>query len=164
MFFLHILIILAVIAVIDYQKRDIPQWSIALAWLIYGFSFALVSWNQYDYFLATFLPIMALGALWAYRVFIEYLHKQKLNPKLSKSMRFGLGDVFVLPLMFPLAAQTQLYFYAWLAIAAFMGWAWFVNMPKDSWQHKHGIPFITFSFIALLIVIMLAKGPVLNHW
>lgn len=162
-FFLYLLLIFAFIAIIDYQKRDIPQWSIAFAWLVYGFSFTLVQWNQYEYFLATFLPIMTLGALWAYQVLIEFFHKT-WKSKWSKAMRFGLGDVFVLPLMFPLAAQTQLYFYLWLAIAAVMGWVWFVNMPKQSWQRKHGIPFITFAFIALLIVIILAKGPVMKDW
>lgn len=151
--FFMFLVILAYIAIKDYQDRDIPQWALASAWFFYGLSVALFKANQItDFLLVLAIPIFSLGLFWGLHLVIEKLHKRKV--KITKFFRFGLADVFVFPLMMGVLSQFNLGICILWAVSTF-GYAslWFKDFQKGI-VRKDGIPILTFAIFALYVCIL----------
>jgi len=105
--FIPVLILFAYIAYKDFQNRLIPEWLMAISWLTYGLSLAFFQASDLvSLLLATAIPIFGLGFFWCFQLSIEKVYHDRMIPrKLIKPFRFGMADVFILPLQ--LAIMTQ---------------------------------------------------------
>lgn len=155
--FLPVISIFGYIAYKDFQSREIPEWSIALSWLVYGLALAFFQANELvSMLLAMAIPIFGLGLLWVFHLAIEKVYHDKIVPrKLIKALRFGLGDVFILPLQLAIMAQFGgAVCVVW--VLAIFGYAsiWFRDLKPNDMQRRKQIPVLTFSFIAMVVLII----------
>jgi len=155
--FLPVILIFGYIAYKDFQSREIPEWSIAASWLVYGLALAFFQAdNLVSMLLAMAIPIFGLGFFWMVHIAIEKIHKDRLVPrKMIKALRFGLGDVFILPLQLAIMAQFGGAVCVIWALAIF-GYAsiWFRELKPNDMQRRKQIPVLTFSFVAMVILII----------
>lgn len=165
MFFAYLLPLFALIAYYDYKQRDIPDWLVSGTWFIYGIGLAIFPIADFGIYLFSFiLPVLGLGVLWPMSLILKKAHKERkrlLNG--IRLPRFELGEVFILPLMLPVMAQFGGWMLAWLFIAGILASLWW-QLQGSIWQARHGIPFLTFAFIAMFLVIILVKGLVISKW
>jgi hypothetical protein len=158
MFFPQMLILLAIPAWYDWKDRDIPNWCMALSWLVYGLSFAFFPPDLTMMLLMLVIPIFGIGLFWSICLGIEHIYAKGMLPKkIVRKFRFGEADVFMMPLMLAMVIQ----FGGAMAVvwaAATFTWAgmWFNDLKPGSYQKRHGIPLLTFAFISLLFCIAAA--------
>jgi hypothetical protein len=165
MLFLYIIPFFLLLAYFDYKQREIPHWLIAATWLIYGMGLVTFPIGQELMIFALFCPIFGLGYGWLFHLLIEETFKKKWLPRgLIRHFRFGLADFFILPLMLPVVWQFgQAAAGIWLILSGGLGLAWSASfLDKKGWQYRHGIPFLTFATIALLLVSSVVQIMVAN--
>lgn len=162
MYFLQMLPIFGAIAYYDWSnKRNIPEWTVALAWLLYSVSFLFFPFSDIVILLLMLaMPMFGLGMFWSLHLAIEYVYSKRIIPRnIAKHFRYGNADFFILPLMFAVMLQLGIGYIILWAVWMFV-WAniWFSGLnPSDK---RHGIPILTFSFACMvqcMLLFMLVK-------
>jgi len=157
MYFLHLIPLFAVIAYYDWKSRDIPEWAIALSWLVYGLSFAFFPNDLGMMLIMLIIPIFGIGLFWSLYLIIEEIYHRKILPqKLIRKFRYGQADVFILPLMLSIILQFGIGIGVLWAVATF-GWAslWFNDLKPGDIHRKNGIPILTFALISMVFCIIM---------
>jgi hypothetical protein len=158
MYFPQMLPLLAIPAWYDWKDRDIPNWCMALSWLIYGVSFAVAPYDLGIMLLMMVIPIFGIGLFWSFHLAIEFIYAKRMLPrKIIRKFRFGEADIFLMPLMLALVIQFGGAMAVLWAVATF-AWAslWFNDLKPGSYQKRHGIPLLTFAFISLVFCVLAA--------
>jgi len=157
MFFIHLIPFFILAAYYDWKDRDIPEALIAIIWLAYSLSFAFMPFeNIVTLILALILPMFGLGLFWIVHIIIEEIYKNKIVArKWIKSLRYGLADVFLLPLMAAMVIQLGGAYGVLWAVANF-GWAslWFNDLKPGDRNKKLGIPILTFATAAIIFCVL----------
>jgi hypothetical protein len=154
--FLPVISIFGYIAYKDYHGRLIPDWAVASSWLVYGLALAFFQADDLvSMLLAMAIPIFGLGFFWGIFLIIEKVYHDRLIPrKFIKGIRFGQADVFILPLQLAIMAQFGGAICVVWALGTY-GYAslWFRDLKPDDMQRRKEIPCLTFSFIAMIVLI-----------
>lgn len=141
----------------DFQnKREIPEWSIALSWLVYAITMLTADFSQIIVLMV--VPIAGLGVFWTFHVLVEEAYHMKIMPrKWLLCVRMDRADVFVFPLMLPIMLLFGLGIgMLWLVVAYATAAVWFNDLKQGNPHRKNEIPMLTFATISMLFCILLA--------
>jgi hypothetical protein len=143
----------ALVAYLDYKTREIPEWLVALCWFLYPASMTV--FPPSDMVGSLTVPIIGLGIFWLFQLGVEKIYKDRIfNRAYVKYLRFGLGEVFILPLMYPIIVDGGwAMMYPWIIGAGLFAAMWGASLKKGDPQKRKGIPFLTFAFLSALVIL-----------